>query len=140
VIRTRAIALAFVLFFLGLALAVRVLSGQGVLDSSGALPQYSGTTLYAAMIYAGFYVLVPRASPFFAGGAALVFCWLIELFQLTGIPAGLSARSTFARLALGVTFDASDLFWYAVGVIPLVAIHTCVSRYAVPRPSRQTTS
>nr|WP_296072795.1 DUF2809 domain-containing protein [uncultured Actinoplanes sp.] len=138
--RTRAIALACVLFVLGLALAVRVLSGQGVLDSSGALPQYSGTALYAAMIYAGLFVLFPRASPPVAAAAALLFCWLVELSQLTGIPAELSSRSVLARLALGVAFDPADLLWYAVGVLPPAAVHTYVSRGAVPRTSRRPTS
>jgi hypothetical protein len=63
-----------------------------------------------------------------AGGAAIAFCWLVELLQLTGWPAELSERSVLARLALGVQFDASDLFWYVAGVLPLALIHAAVAR------------
>lgn len=39
----------------------------------------------------------------------------MEFAQLTDVPARLSADSTAARLVLGSTFNAPDLFWYAVG-------------------------
>lgn len=52
--RVRLTALAAAGGFLVVALGIRVLAGRGgVLDSAGALPQYSGTALYAAMVYAG---------------------------------------------------------------------------------------
>ncbi|SNY66403.1 Protein of unknown function [Paractinoplanes atraurantiacus] len=110
--------------FLALALGIRLLAaGGGVLDSSGALAQYSGTALYASMVYAGVFLLFPTAKPAGAGLAAIGFCWTVELFQLTGVPADLSTRSTLARLALGVAFDPTDLIWYAAGVVPLVLLH-----------------
>jgi hypothetical protein len=59
---------------------------------------------------------------------ALTFCWFIELLQLTGLPAELSERSLVARLVLGVQFDALDLVWYAVGVLPLTALHGALAR------------
>nr|MDT0661342.1 DUF2809 domain-containing protein [Micromonospora sp. DSM 115978] len=99
-------------------------SGDGVLDSSGALQQHSGTALYASMVYAGVFVLVPAAPPMVAGVAAVTFCWLVELLQLTGLPAELSEHSLTARLVLGVQFDAADLAWYLVGVLPLVFLQT----------------
>ncbi|WP_211192524.1 DUF2809 domain-containing protein [Actinoplanes sp. TBRC 11911] len=102
------------------------------MDSSGALSQYSGTALYAAMVYAGVFVLRPRTSPLVGAAAALVFCWGVECFQLTGIPAALSARSMLARLALGVSFDPQDLLWYAVGVVPAVGVHAWLRRGAAP--------
>ena len=40
----------------------------------------------------------------------------------TGVPAILSERSIVARLVLGVAFDWADMWWYPVGVIPLVVI------------------
>lgn len=104
-------------------------SGDGVLDSSGALQQYSGTALYASMVYAGVFVLVPAARPIVAGAAAVTFCWLVELLQLTGLPAELSEHSLAARLVLGVQFDATDLAWYLVGVLPLVLLHVGVNRW-----------
>jgi hypothetical protein len=106
--RPRLVAASFVVFLLALALGLRLLNGQRVVDSSGALSQFSGTALYAAMMYAGVFVLRPRTSPVTAAVVALGFCWAVELFQLTGVPAYLSARSVLARLALGVSFDPKD--------------------------------
>lgn len=128
VVRRRLIALAGAGACLGLAFGIRLLTGSDVVDSSGALAQNSGTALYASMIYAGVFVLAPSSRPAVAAGLAIAFCWLIELFQLTGIPADLSARSLLARLALGVTFDPKDLLWYAIGVLPLLAIHSALLR------------
>lgn len=119
VILGRLIALGAVVGFLAVAFGIRYLAGTG-----SALAQYSGTALYAAMIYAGLYVLVPSLRPPVAGVLAVGFCWLVELFQLTGVPAALSERSLLARLALGVAFDPVDLLWYALGVLPLVAVHS----------------
>ncbi|MEV0131591.1 DUF2809 domain-containing protein [Dactylosporangium sp. NPDC050688] len=112
---------------LGVALALAVAFAVRAVDD-GALRQYSGTALYASMIYAGVYVLRPRTTPLAAGAAAIAWCWAVELAQLTGIPAELSSRSILARYALGVTFDAADLAWYPVGVVPLVLIHLFLTR------------
>jgi hypothetical protein len=122
-VRRRLIALAAVAVILAVAFGIRLLAGASVLDSSGVLAQYSGTALYAAMIYAGVFVLAPKVRPVVAAGLAIAFCWAVELFQLTGIPAALSSRSVLARLALGVAFDPSDLLWYVVGVAALLAVH-----------------
>ncbi|MFY1634310.1 DUF2809 domain-containing protein [Solwaraspora sp. WMMB335] len=128
--RVRLAGLAAAGGFLATALGIRVLTqGDGVLDSSGALRQHSGTALYASMVYAGVFVLAPRARPVVAGTLAVAFCWLVELLQLTGLPAELSGRSLAARLVLGVRFDAADLVWYPVGVLPLVLIHAGVVRW-----------
>jgi uncharacterized protein DUF2809 len=128
--RTRLAALAAATGFLAVALGIRLLAGSGgVLDSSAALAQYSGTALYAALIYAGVFLLRPGTVPLRAGAAAIAFCWLVELLQLTGLPAELSERSVVARLVLGVQFDAHDLAWYAMGVLPLAILHTVLVRH-----------
>jgi hypothetical protein len=129
--RVRLAALLAAGGFLVVALGIRLLAaGDGVLDSSGALAQYSGTALYASMIYAGVFVVLPTAGPVRAGAAAIIFCWVVELSQLTGVPAALSERSVLARLALGVRFDAADLAWYPVGVLPLVLLQVAITRSA----------
>ncbi|MEH0934174.1 ribosomal maturation YjgA family protein [Micromonospora psammae] len=107
--------------FLGVALAIRAVD-------DGPLRQHSGTALYASMVWAGVLFVRPRLAPLPAGLVAVVFCWLVECAQLTGIPAELSARSVAARLALGVQFDPVDLAWYPAGVAPLVALHLAVRR------------
>jgi hypothetical protein len=135
--RVRLAGLAAAGGFLATALGIRVLAnGDGVLDSSGALQQYSGTALYASMVYAGMFVLVPTARPVVAGVAALTFCWLVELLQLTGLPAELSEHSLAARMVLGVQFDAADLAWYLVGVLPLVFLQTLAGRSKRPGSDR----
>ncbi|GLY97736.1 DUF2809 domain-containing protein [Actinoplanes sp. NBRC 103695] len=111
-------ALGAVVGILAVAFGIREVAGP-----DGAVAQYSGTALYAAMIYAGWYVLAPSLRPPIAAGLAVGFCWLVEFFQLSGVPAALSERSILARLALGVTFDPTDLLWYALGVLPLLAVH-----------------
>lgn len=113
---------------LAVALAIRALS-------DGRLEQYSGTALYASMVYAGVLFLWPRMSPLRSGAIAVAFCWAVECAQLTGIPAALSARSLLARLVLGVQFDPTDLLWYPVGVVPLVVVHRLLvsrARLTVP--------
>ncbi|GIF75601.1 ribosomal maturation YjgA family protein [Asanoa siamensis] len=126
--RTRLAAAAAAAGFLAVAFGIRLASGAGVLDSTGALAQRSGTALYASMVYAGVFVLRPATRPPAAAAAAIAFCWLVELLQLTGWPAALSARSLIARLVLGVQFDAADLLWYAVGVLPLALLHHALRR------------
>ncbi|MEV4136549.1 DUF2809 domain-containing protein [Dactylosporangium sp. NPDC049742] len=126
--RSRLLALAGVAAALAVAFAIRAVD-------DGALRQYSGTALYASMIYAGVFVLRPRTTPLVAGAVAIAWCWAVELAQLTGVPAELSARSLLARYALGVKFDAVDLAWYPVGVVPLVLVHLALTRkfHAVTR-------
>ncbi|MGS2617967.1 ribosomal maturation YjgA family protein [Micromonospora sp. LZ34] len=115
------------LLFLGLALLIRVVD-------DGALRQYSGTALYASMVWAGVLFLWPRMAPVPAGTVATVFCWVVECAQLTGVPAELSARSLAARLALGVQFDPVDLAWYPAGVAPLMVLHYLMRARACPTP------
>ncbi|MEV4760121.1 DUF2809 domain-containing protein [Micromonospora sp. NPDC049559] len=122
-------ALAAAAGFLGLALAIRALD-------DGALRQYSGTALYASMVYAGVFLCRARARPLVAGAIAVGFCWLVETAQLTHVPAALSQRSLLARLVLGVQFDPVDLAWYPVGVLPLVALHRLLlNRPTPPAPA-----
>ncbi|MCW3842556.1 DUF2809 domain-containing protein [Micromonospora yasonensis] len=115
-IRFRMLMLVAAGLFLAVALTVRALA-------DGRLEQYSGTALYASMTYAGVLLLWPRLRPVTAAVVAVAWCWAMETFQLTGVPAALSARSLLARLVLGVQFDPVDLLWYPAGVVPLVALH-----------------
>jgi len=135
-LRVRLLAVAAIAAFLALALGIRlVLTGGDVLNSAPALAQFSGTALYAAMVYAAVIALFPTIRPWAAAVAAIVFCWLIEFFQLTGVPARLSDESVLARLALGRAFDPADLLWYAVGVLPVALLHRLLRASAFRRLS-----
>jgi hypothetical protein len=125
----RLLTLASAVVILAVALTIRA-------TTDGALEQYSGTALYASIIYATAVFLWPRVSPRAAGGIAVGFCWLVEFAQLTHIPAALSQRSLLARLVLGVQFDPTDLAWYPVGIVPLVALHWLVQARARTRAER----
>lgn len=112
--------------FLAVALIIRVLD-------HGSPAQFSGTALYASMVYAAVVFVRPVISPLIAGAIAIGFCWLVETSQLTGVPRMLSERSIVARLVLGVQFDPIDLVWYPVGVLPLIALHWWLVRRSAVR-------
>ncbi|MGW0961525.1 ribosomal maturation YjgA family protein [Streptomyces gelaticus] len=106
--RTRAVAAG--------AAALTVLAGLAVRAcTDGDLAKYAGDALYTVLICALVAVIAPGARPAVMAGAGLAFSWAVELLQLTGVPAELSRHSVVARLVLGSTFNAPDLFWYAVG-------------------------
>ncbi|WP_329208470.1 DUF2809 domain-containing protein [Streptomyces sp. NBC_00683] len=114
---SRAVAAAAALVTVAAGLGVRSVAG-------GELAKYAGDALYTVLIHALVLFLVPRVRPLTAAGSALAFSWAVEAAQLTGVPAQLSGRSTVARLVLGSTFNAPDLFWYVVGAALAWAVHT----------------
>ncbi|MFC8032923.1 DUF2809 domain-containing protein [Streptomyces griseoincarnatus] len=106
--RTRLLAAVAALVTVGAGLGLRAVA-------TGDVAKYGGDALYTLLILTLVVLLAPRSTPARAAGIALAVSWAVELLQLTGLPAGPSARSTAARLVLGSTFNAPDLFWYAVG-------------------------
>ncbi|MEW1627706.1 DUF2809 domain-containing protein [Streptomyces sp. NPDC089173] len=111
------------------AAAVTVAAGLAVrAGADGAFAKYAGSALYTVLLCALVALCAPRARPVAVAGTALVLSWAVELLQLTGVPAGLSARSTAARLVLGSTFNAPDLFWYAVGAAVAWAVRAGARR------------
>ncbi|MEW1755862.1 DUF2809 domain-containing protein [Streptomyces cyaneofuscatus] len=118
------------------AAAVTVAAGLGVRAASdGAVAKYAGSALYTVLLCALVALCAPRARPVAVAATALALSWAVELLQLTGVPAGLSARSTVARLVLGSTFNAPDLFWYAVGAAAAWAVQAGARRLARPSSS-----
>ncbi|MFF1500419.1 DUF2809 domain-containing protein [Streptomyces sp. NPDC058316] len=98
------------------AAVLTVVAGLGVRAfADGDIAKYAGDALYTVLICFLAAVAAPRARPVVKAGAALLFSWSVELLQLTGLPAELSRHNAVARLVLGSTFNAPDLFWYAVG-------------------------
>ncbi|EMQ97138.1 ribosomal maturation YjgA family protein [Paeniglutamicibacter gangotriensis] len=82
---------------------------------SGLAADLSGGVIYAVLIYVLATLLRPRAGQAANAVAALVFCVLIELLQLTAFPTSLAAVFPPVRLVLGTTFVPLDLLAYAIG-------------------------
>ncbi|MFJ8561244.1 DUF2809 domain-containing protein [Streptomyces microflavus] len=118
----RAVAAAAAVVTVAAGLAVRA-------GADGAFAKYAGSALYTVLLIA---FCAPRARPLAVAGTALALSWAVELLQLTGVPAEWSAHSTAARLALGSTFNAPDLLWYAVGAAAAWALHAGARRFATP--------
>ena len=119
---SRFLGAALVVGSLGVAFAIRLVTGTMV-ETTGPLEQISGTALYASAFYGGVLVLWPRGRPLPVALICVAFCWAIEFFQLTGVPAALSGHSVVARLVLGRVFDPTDLAWYVVGVLLAASLH-----------------
>ncbi|RII43729.1 DUF2809 domain-containing protein [Galactobacter valiniphilus] len=80
-----------------------------------------GTIAYAALVTVVLGLLLfaatrRRVSAWLAWPLGLAFCWGVELWQLTGVPARLSSQGIGWRLTLGTTFDWRDVALYPVGV------------------------
>ncbi len=98
--------------------------------ADGAFAKYAGSALYTVLLCALLALCAPRARPLVVASTALGLSWAVEFGQLTGVPAELSAHSTAARLVLGSTFNAPDLFWYAVGAAVAWSVHAGARRLA----------
>ena len=90
--------------------------------TDGPLAKYGGVALWAALVYALLVVAWPRGSRARVALVALAISFAVELFQLTPVPAALSARHTLFHLVLGDTFHAPDLAAYPLGVALALAV------------------
>jgi Protein of unknown function (DUF2809) len=98
--------------------------GLGLLSRSQWLPrgsfiaEFAGDTLWAAMVYFGVALLMPKFRPQILAIYALIFAFAIEFSQLLEWPWIVQLRSDpFARLILGRGFLWTDLLCYTVGVL-----------------------
>lgn len=126
--RVRTAAAGAAVLTVGAALLLRSVT-------AGSLAKYGGDALYTVLLLALVVVVAPRVTPVRACVWALSASWAVEFLQLSTVPAELSRRSTVARLVLGSTFNAPDLFWYAVGAAAGWLVHSAVRR-AYLRPVR----
>ena len=82
--------------------------------------KYLGDMLYAAMVYALLRIVWMAARSVRVALAAMAIMTLIELFQLTMIPAHLLASEhamvRLCALLMGTEFSFLDLLAYAVGI------------------------
>lgn len=90
----------------------------------------AGDALYAAAVYLGLVLLVPRWHPLLVGGVAAAWCVSVELFQLTGLPERWGAHFTPAMLVLGTVFEPRDIAVYVVTVAAAALVDMAVRRVA----------
>ncbi|WP_066584618.1 ribosomal maturation YjgA family protein [Cellulomonas timonensis] len=114
-----------------LLVPVVVAAGLVVTRAVEGLPgDLLGGVLYAALVY----VLLGAARPSWRvpvlAGVALGVCAVVELAQLTGVPALVVDVFEPARYVLGTTFTAHDLPAYAVGALLAGAADTWALRRA----------
>ncbi|MBV1778317.1 DUF2809 domain-containing protein [Paeniglutamicibacter sp. ABSL32-1] len=102
---------------------------------AGLPADLSGGVFYAVLIYLLLTVLRPRAAALSIAAAALVLCVLIELLQLTGIPADLARAFPPVRLVLGTGFAPLDLLAYAIGSALALGADVLAGRIRVRRPT-----
>ncbi|MCC6230586.1 MAG: DUF2809 domain-containing protein [Phycisphaerales bacterium] len=100
------------------------LASRALLPATPA--KVAGVALYATLVYWLVRATAARrdvvgackASALVAPAAlALAISWGVEFLQLTRIPATLSALHPVLRLVFGEVFSATDLIWYAIGVV-----------------------
>lgn len=99
----------------GLSALALVVVGLLVSRLDHPLADPAGDALYAAFVYALLVVVAPRARAGTVAVVAFALCVLVELAQLTGVPAAVVDAVPVARYALGTTFAAVDLLAYAMG-------------------------
>ena len=115
---------------LAVVIATGLLSRK-VHTGSVIIDKYLGDTLYAAMVYV-ILRLLWRAPAIAVGVSAMIVMTLVELFQLTMIPAHMLASSHLisrlcARL-IGTEFSFLDLLAYAVGISCLCLLDSSPTR------------
>ncbi len=81
-----------------------------------------GTTMYAAAAVGLVGVLLPRRGALLPGSIGTGLACVVELVQLTGIPAQLAGSVPAVALLLGTGFAVSDLLWLVVGGVLATAV------------------
>ena len=120
------------------AVAVLVIAAGLLVHSTvpGLVGDVTADALYALLVYLVAAFLLPRASALVPAAVALMVCFLIEAWQLTGTPAALVDLFPPARLLVGTTFAALDLAAYAAGVLVGVLADRALSGAPPPLPPR----
>lgn len=98
---------------------------------SGWIGAAIGDVLYAVLIYVVVCLLLPKISPIPAAVVAVIVCWLIEFFQLTGLPLEWAEQWPPAKYVFGTTFAWTDLLLYLLGVAVAVGVELLLRRRRV---------
>lgn len=99
------------------------------------ISDYSGDTLWAAMVYTSLRFLFPSLSVVKTATFALLFSYAIEISQLYQADWANAIRSTtIGALIFGHGFLWTDMLCYTVGVILAACIdYTCLNIHKSPR-------
>ena len=114
-----------------LAAAAVIVTGVGLVvatSGSGQGADAAGDVLYAVLVYLVLAFCAPGARRALLASTAFGLCALVELAQLTGVPAALVDLWAPVRYLLGTTFNAVDLLAYSVGVVLGAGAHTVLRR------------
>ncbi|SDC26682.1 Protein of unknown function [Sanguibacter gelidistatuariae] len=120
---------------LAAAAAVTTAAGLAVATAgSGTLADAAGDVLYAVLVYLVLAFCVPGQRRAVLTVVAFGLCAVIELSQLTGVPAALAGAWEPLRFVLGTTFNAVDLVAYALGAVLGALVHRLLGRRAPVSP------
>ncbi|GAB3618219.1 hypothetical protein GCM10027416_27760 [Okibacterium endophyticum] len=92
----------------------------------GLAGDIAGGALYAALVYLIIALIAPRARALAVALIAFGACALVELLQLTPLPATLGAAFPPARLILGSTFVPLDMVAYALGAFVTAVVDRAI--------------
>lgn len=132
--KRRIAAIAALVLLVAAGLGVHRLLAGSAMDSP--VSDVAGDALYACAAYAALIAVLPRARRGALAAAALAWCVVVELLQLSGLPARWAAAVPVVRYLLGTGFDARDLVVYAVAVAAIWATDTAFSRLPGTRRPR----
>lgn len=103
-----------------LLLGAAIVIGSGVtakLLVPGLTGDLLGSACYTALLFVVAAIASPKSSGSVLAGFALLASALVEVLQLTPLPAAAGNVFPPARWVLGSTFVASDLIGYALGAL-----------------------
>ena len=108
--------------------AVTVVGLLVATSGSGPVADAAGDALYAVLVYLVLATCWPGARWTTLTITAFALCALVELAQLTGVPAALVEMWGPVRYLLGTTFNAVDLLAYGAGALAGAGIHRALTR------------
>lgn len=115
--------------------ALTLAAGLGLqLLERNPLVDVAGSALYTAFVGLLIALLVPLWQAWRPAALAVAVSALIELAQLTSLPAALVDAVPPLRLVLGGSFDALDLVGYAAGGLLVWGVRRAIGEVGVAAP------
>lgn len=99
--------------------------------AAGNFANLISDALYTMLLYLVLALILPKAQRAWLALAAFTLSAVIELSQLTGVPAQLAESFPPSRLIFGTTFSAPDLVAYAAGAALIYLADRVLSERAV---------